>query len=133
MQSKRNYTGKRYGPNNEYASKQEMNLSNAYPHLNYQPKIDIHYTLDLVYKPDWYLGIDKRTGFAVYIEGKELFTTDMCAKYEGVVDSNASMQLLIITPRIHTKDMHRLNAHPRIEVIVSHYTIPQEWLENTND
>lgn len=133
MRDNRRYTGKRYGEGGMYASKQEMQLSQAYPHLQYQPDIKIHYTMDLTYLPDWRLGVDKETGLAVYIEGKEVFTQDMCAKYEAIVDSNARMFLLIVTPTIRTLDLKRLNAHPRIEVVVSHYTLPVEWLERTHE
>jgi len=128
---KRKYTGKRWGPNGEYASRQEMQLSQAYPHLVYQPPIRINYTLEKVYLPDWKLGVDRETGLHVYIEGKELFTTDMCSKYEAVVNCNSGMFLIILTPSITYKDLRRMNAHPRIEVVVSRYELPIYWFERT--
>lgn len=124
---RRNYTGKRYGPNGEYASKQEMQIAENYPHLKYQPPIRVFYTQDFVYLPDFRLGLNP-DGLAVYLEAKELFTTDMCAKYEAVVDSNKSMFLLIVTPNIKVKDRDRLLAHPRIDVCVSRNTIPLQYL-----
>jgi hypothetical protein len=132
MTSNRKYTGQRFGEGGRYASRQEMQVSKRYPHLQYQPKIQIAYTQDFVYLPDWRLGRDKVTGLFVYIEGKELFDTDMCAKYEAIVNCNPALLLLILTPNIYVKDRDRLNAHPRIEVIVSRYIIPEEWLERTN-
>lgn len=121
---RRNYSGKRYGPNGEYASKQEMSIHQRYPDLLYQPDIRIHYTQDFVYLPDFRLGIHPVTGLAVYVEAKELFTSDMCAKYEAVVDSNKSMHLLIVTPNITVASMNRLNSHPRITVHLSKDTLP---------
>ena len=125
MTIRRNYTGKRCGPNGEYASKQEMGIHTRYPGLQYQPPIRIHYTQDFVYLPDFRLGIHPVSGLAVYVEAKELFTTDMCAKYEAVVDSNKSMHLVIVTPNITIKDMQRLNSHPRITVHLSKDTLPR--------
>lgn len=121
---RRNYTGKRYGLNGAYASKQEMCIHQRYPDLPYQPSIRIHYSLDLVYLPDFRLGVHPVTGLAVYVEAKELFTSDMCAKYEAVVDSNKSMHLLIVTPNITIKDMYRLNSHPRITIHLAKDTLP---------
>ena len=131
MSQKRRYTGKRWGDKGQYASKQEMKITEAYPLLEYHPPIQIRYTIETYYEPDWRLGIDNETGLPVYVEGKELFTTDMCLKYESVVDSNPRMILLIVTPHITFKDMRRMNAHPRIEVILSQYEIPERWFERT--
>jgi hypothetical protein len=123
------YTGKRWGRDGKYASKQEMRIGEAYPTLQYQPPTRIHYTQSYVYLPDWRLGVDPDTGLAVYLEAKEIFTLDMESKYVAVVDSNPRMFLVIITPNILTRVLDRLNAHPRIEVVVSHYEIPEKWLK----
>lgn len=127
------YTGKRHGPNGEFASRQEMKLSNKYPQIEYQPLGRLAYTMDYVYLPDWRLGKDSKTGLIVYVEGKERFDKSMESKYTAIVDCNTLMFLLIITPNILQVVMDRLNAHPRIEVILSVDTIPQHWLERTNN
>lgn len=127
----RGYTGKRWGDKGQYASKQEMQVSNRYPHLQFQPDIKIHYHVESFYLPDWRLGVDSETGLPVYVEGKEVFTTDMCYKYEAICDCNPGMFLLILTPRILYRDLRRMNAHPRIEVVVSHNEIPTYWFERT--
>jgi hypothetical protein len=133
MRDTRRYSGKRYGEGGRYASKQEMAISENYPSLQYQPPIRIAYSQDYHYLPDWRLGIDRETGLAVYIEGKEVFTQDMCAKYEAVVNCNSRLMLLIVTPRIPRRDLDRLSAHPRIEVILSRNTIPEEWFMRTRE
>ena len=128
MTDRRRFSGKRFGPNGEYASRQELQLHVNYPGIEYQPKIRITYSQDYAYLPDFRLGVDEETGLAVYVEAKEIFLADMAAKYEAVVDCNGGMHLLIVTPNIRTLDLKRLNAHPRITVIVSRNIIPMEWL-----
>ena len=130
---RRNYTGKRFGPDGEYASRQEMKVSLKYPQITYQPLVKLSYTTDHVYHPDWRLGVDSVTGLSVYVEGKELFDKDMESKYTAIVDCNTRMMLLIITPTILQVVMDRLNAHPRIEVVLSVDTIPHHWLERTGN
>jgi hypothetical protein len=128
-----NYTGKRYGEDGRYASKQEMKVSLKYPQLVYQPPVKIYYSMDSFYLPDWRLGTDSVTGLSVYIEGKERFTGEMEAKYQAIVDSNDRMMLLILTPNILSRVRERLDSHPRIEVILSVDEIPTHWLERTGN
>lgn len=128
-----NYTGKKYGPNDEYASRQEMRVSLKYPQITFQPPVRIYYTVDHYYLPDWRLGVDSITNLSVYVEGKERFEHEMELKYTSIVDSNPRMMLLILTPNILTRVKDRLNAHPRIEVILSIDEIPHHWLERTGN
>lgn len=127
------YTGKRYGENGEYASRQEMKVSRRYPQIIYQPPVRIFYTVDHFYLPDWKLGKDSETGLSVYVEGKERFEREMELKYTSIVDSNPNMMLLILTPNIINVVMARLNAHPRIEVVLSVDEIPVHWMERTGN
>ena len=69
----------------------------------------------------------------VYVEGKERFEKEMEIKYISIVDSNPRMMLLIITPNILSVVMSRLNAHPRIEVVLSVDEIPVHWMERTGN
>ena len=110
-----------------------MKVSLKYPQITYQPLVKLSYTTDHVYHPDWRLGVDSVTGLSVYVEGKELFDKDMESKYTAIVDCNTRMMLLIITPNILRVVMDRLNAHPRIEVVLSVDTIPHHWLERTGN
>lgn len=124
MTMRRNYTGKRYGLNGGYASRQEMAIARRYHEVEYQPKIRVHYSQDFVYLPDFRLGLHPKTGGPVYVEAKELFTPDMCAKYEAVVECNSAMHLVIVTPNITVRDLDRLNSHPRITVHLAKDTLP---------
>ena len=133
MSARNSYTGKRYGEDGRYASRQEMRVSLKYPQIVYQPPVKIYYSMDFHYLPDWRLGIDSVTGLSVYIEGKERFTGDMEAKYQAVVDSNDRLMLLILTPNILSSVKARLDSHPRIEVILSVDEIPTHWLERTGN
>lgn len=128
-----NYTGKRYGEDGRYASRQEMRVSLKYPQLVYQPLVKIYYSQDYFYLPDWRLGIDSVTGLSVYVEGKERFVASMEAKYTAIVDSNDRMFLIILTPNILSAVRARLDSHPRIEVILSVDEIPTHWLERTGN
>ena len=128
-----NYTGKRFGKDGEFASRQEMRVSIKYPQIAYQPPVRIYYVVDHYYLPDWKLGIDSDSGLSVYVEGKERFEKEMELKYTSIVDSNPLMMLLILTPNILNVVKNRLNAHPRIEVILSVDEIPVHWLRRTGN
>lgn len=129
----RTYTGKKI--KNEFGvfdSKQEFEIFRRYPRWIYHPIIEIDYIVRQVYKPDFRLGIDRDTGYPVYLEAKEYFSTDMVVKYLSIVDSNSGIILLIMTPNISERDRLRLCGHPRIDVCVTKDVLPVRWLERVS-
>lgn len=91
-------------------SNQERDFAARYPQFQYHPLVRIGYTLEAEYLPDFKLGVDPVTGFNVYLELKEFFTSDMVSKYRAVVESNNRMILLVIAKTIYQRDLNRLNA-----------------------
>ncbi len=113
-----------------YDSNQEASLHTLYPTLIYHPKIQIDYSIDYVYRPDFYLGEEEGTGRPVYIEAKEFFDTDMCIKYISICKHNTRMHLLLIVKNILPKARERLlnSKTENLHLYETGMLLPTEWL-----
>ena len=113
-----------------YDSNQECSIHTLYPHLIYHPKIQKDYSVDYVYRPDFFLGYEESTGRPVYIEAKEYFDIDMCVKYISICQHNTRMHLLLIVKNIMPKARERvLNSNTEnLHLYETGMLLPTEWL-----